>query len=277
MLVSQRTVTSLAALVLSSARRALRLPVLGACLLALFSSCGFGAGRDYAVTVTWLINGTAPSLALCQANGVDRIRFTVRTPSKTLTLEAPCESSIGLADPETNESIPYGGFTTTDSFNYEVSYRYEVAMLDRNGARLSGLSYEASFQIYSNDEQPWPLRPLELFAPLGDTASVDAQWDIAGSAPTSASCASLGASEVAIDVASSTDYYFDDAVEVARAACVDGRLVTEQRVLAEGEYWIRYVALDANGDDLQSVEAEDLYQVSAPGQLEVEAIDFSLP
>jgi hypothetical protein len=275
MLVCQRTVSSLVARVLRS--KAVRLLVLCACLLALSSSCGFGAGRDYAVTVTWLINGTAPSLSLCQANGVDRIRFTVRTPSKKLTLEAPCESSISLADPDTGDLLPYGGFTTTNSFNYEVSYRYEVAMLDRNGNPLSGLRYEDSFQIYSNDEQPWPLRPLELFAPLGDTASVDAQWDIAGAAPTSASCASLGASEVAIDVASSTDYDFVDSVEVARAECVDGRLVTQAGVLAEGEYWVRYVALDAKGDDLQSVYADDLYQVSAPGQLEVQAINFELP
>lgn len=261
MLVSQRPVRS----------------ILYACLFMLLASCGFGTGNDYAVTVTWLINGSAPSLALCKANGVDRIRFTVRTPSKKRTLEAPCESSVGLVDYETGDTLPYGGFTTTDSFRYEVSYRYEVAMLDRNGAPLPGLSYEDSFQVYLDDEQPWPLRPLELFAPLGPTAVVDAQWDIAGSAPTAESCAQLGATEVAIDVASSTDYDFVDPVEVARASCVDGRLVTEERVLAEGEYWIRYVALDAAESELQFVYAEDLYQVIGPSQLEVEAINFELP
>jgi len=259
MLVSQRTVATL----------------LSACLLMFLSSCS--TGQDYAVTVTWLINGTAPSLALCRANGVDKIRFTVQTPSKRRTLESPCESTVSLMDPETGDYLPYGGFITTESFNYEVSYRYEVTMLDRNGAPLPNLSYEDSFQVYADDEQPWPLRPLELFAPLGELAVLDAQWDIAGSAPTAASCAQLGATEIAIDVASSTDYDFVDPVEVARASCVDGRLVSDGRVLAEGEYWIRYVALDAEERELQFVYAEDLYQVSAPTTLQVEAISFDLP
>jgi len=248
-----------------------------ACLLALLSSCGFSTGHDYAVTVTWLINGTAPSRALCKAKGVDRIRFTVQTPSKRRTLEGPCESSIGLADPDTGELVPYGGFTSTESFNYETSYRYEVAMLDRQGVVISGLSYDDSFQVYSNDEQPWPLRPLELFEPLGGSAELDVQWDVAGALPTAESCATLGATEVAIDVASSTDYDFVDSVEVARGNCVDGGFITQEAVLAEGEYWIRYVALDANGDELQSVYAEELSPVSGPTRLQVEAIDFQLP
>lgn len=246
-------------------------------LLALLSSCGFSSGHDYAVTVTWLINGTAPSLALCQANSVDRIRFTVRTPSKRRTLEAPCESSINLTDYDTGDTLPYGGFTSTESFNYEVSYRYEVEMLDSKGNPIKGLSYEDSFQVFYEDEQPWPLRPLELFAPLGDTAAVDGIWQIAGKDPTTDACAQLGAAEIAIDVASSTDSGFSDPVEVARGSCVDGGIVTDERVLAEGEYFVRYVALSAEGDELAFVELSQVYLVDVPGVLQIDGADFDLP
>lgn len=254
--------------------------LLSGSLLALLSTsalgCGLSSGSDYGVTVTWLINGTAPSRALCRANGVDRIRFTVRKPGKKLSLEAACESAIGLADEEGNV-LPYGGFTTTASFNYETNYRYEVAMLDSAGKVLSGLSYEDSFQVYYNDEQPWPLRPLELFAPLGDTAVVDAAWTVGAQEASEALCSQLGASDVAVDVASSTDFDFVDPVEVARGVCSDGRIVTDQAVLAEGEYWVRYVSLDAEGNELDAVAAEQLYIIDAPGEIEIEEVDFKLP
>lgn len=237
------------------------------------TACGFDTGHDYPVTVTWLINGLAPTRAICEEQGIDRIRLTVRGPSKTRTLEGTCESTVTLLD-EDNYEVPYGGFTTTESFNYDVTYRYEVAMLDRNGGVV--IEYPDSFQVFYGDEEPWVLQPLELFSPKGNVASVQGSWTIDGQPASAETCKALGATEVAVDVASYTDYDFVDPVEVAFTSCSDGTIRTEQ-VLARGSYWVRFTALDANSDEVSSVYLEDVVDVNQSGELRLGTVRFSQP
>lgn len=239
--------------------------------LASSGACGFDVGEDYRVTVTWLINGTAPSRALCDENGVDRIRFTVFGPGKERSIEADCAESLTLDD-----GYDYGGFDSTRSFEYDVTYRYRVEMLDAAGRPLPDLAYSDSFRVYYGDFTPWVLTPLELYAPAGRTAAVTGEWTIEGRKANAADCDRLGAVAVGIDFASSTDPDFVDPWEIVRADCAAGIVISEEAVLAEGEYNVRYVALDANDEVIQDVILNDLYIVDQPGTLDVQTVDFDL-
>lgn len=243
--------------------------------LTLGTGCSFGVGSDYAVTVTWLINGTAPSKALCASQGVDRIRFTVLAPGKQRSLYADCDAQVTLSD-----NLPYGGFITTASFEYGTEYRYRVEMVDANGNTIEDESFTASysdkFQVYPEDDQPWVLTPLELFSPDGDLAGISAEWTIGGQKANDDTCQRIGAVAVAVDFASSTDTEFEDAFEMLNVDCADGIAFSDGAVLDEGEYNVRYVALDADGDVVREVVAEQLYVVDAPGTLDIETVDFKL-
>jgi hypothetical protein len=240
------------------------------------TGCTYDSGHDYAVTVTWLINGTSPSEELCEAQGVAQVRFTVESPSKRRSLTADCDASIVSA----YDGLRYGGVHTTVSFDYGVPYDYEVQMLDRDGEAIPELGYRETFQVHFGDELPIELRPLELWDPeRAPIASVFASWSIGGAAPTSASCARLGADEVAIEIASSTDATFEDYVEIANGKCADGELDTREPVLGEGEYVVRYVLFSADDEPLQEIPLADgdaliPFIVKQPGELAIDPVDF---
>jgi len=240
--------------------------------LAFVSGCAFDSGHDYGVQVTWLINGTAPDAATCKAMGVDRVRFTVTSSAKKRVLDAPCDSTESIWVNGNFED--YGAFTTTDSFDYGVTYKYEVAMIGNDGEVVDGVRYADTFQVFYGDELPWALAPLELFAPGGDIASLYASWTIDGKSADVALCEQLGASYVAIDVASSTDQDFVDYVEMARESCDTGEIVTSDPVLTYGQYLLRYVALGEGDEVLSEVYADGLYLVDTEGELQVAAADF---
>jgi hypothetical protein len=243
----------------------------------LTAGCSFDSGHDYAVTVTWLINGTAPSEELCEEQGVARVRFTVRSSSKRRTLEADCDSSIVSGW----DGLSYGGLRTTVSFDYGVPYDYEVQMIDRAGNAIPTLGYEDTFQVHYGDELPVELAPLELWDPeRSPIASLFGSWSIGGADPDSASCALRGATDVAIEIASSTDAAFEDFVEIAFAPCEDGVLDTRQPVLAEGEYVVRYVLFSADGEALEEISLADgdqliPFSVKQSGELAIDHVDFS--
>lgn len=252
----------------------LRLPLKLALLTTLAASgaCNFEVGSgDYRVTVTWLINGAAPSPDLCRENGVDRIRFTVLSPGKERIIEADCAESLTLDD-----GYDYGGFDSTRSFDYGVTYRYSVEMLDSSGRPLRDLAYTDSFKVYYGDYVPWVLDPLELFSPMGNTAAITGEWTLGGHKANAADCSRLGATTVAIDFASSTDPDFTDPVELASADCATGVVTTDRAVVGEGEYNVRYVLLDANDKIIQDIALDEPYFVDRPGTLDVEPVDFDL-
>jgi hypothetical protein len=150
-------------------------------------------------------------------------------------------------------------------------------MIDRSGRRLPGAFYEDTFYIDYGDPEPWVLPPLELFSPGGTMAALTAAWGIEGRDANQADCDRLGATSVAIDVASSTDDDFVDPVEVARGDCADGLIETGDGVLAEGEYLVRYVALDDDDNVIQEVYLDDeYYLVDRPGTIDLTGVDFDL-
>jgi hypothetical protein len=232
---------------------------------------GCGVGSDYAVTVTWLINGTAPSSSLCSAQGIDRVRFTVLGPGKERSLYADCDAQVLLDD-----GYYYGGFVSTESFEYDVRYRYRVEMLDEHGDVVQDAGYSDTFEASYGDYLPWVLTPLELFSPTGRVAGVSGTWTIEGRKANPTDCERLGAVSIAIDFASSTDSYFEGALEIVRADCATGSVISDGAVVSEGEYNVRYVALDENNEVISEVIAEPLYVVQEPGTLKIDAADFDL-
>jgi hypothetical protein len=247
-------------------------------LCAAAPACGFDSGHDYSTVVTWLINGTAPSPELCEEQGVDRVRFTVRSPSKRRTLEAPCSSQVVLP----SDGLSYGGFVTTQAFDYGVSYDYEVEMLDDSGQPIPGLGYSDTYTTYYGDYVPFELAPLELWDPgRSPIASARGSWTFAGAPANNAICAQLGAAEVAIEVASSTDANFEDYYEVAHADCADGVIDSVAPALAEGEYVARYVLFSADDEALQEIPLADgdqlfPFQVDRAGELHFDPVDFDV-
>ena len=234
------------------------------------SGCDFDTG--YAVTVTWLINGTAPSQALCDDQGVERVRLTLLGPGSQRVIEASCSEQMTLDD-----GYAYGAFNTTSSFDYGKVYEYRVEMIDHSGRRVPMAFYEDTFYIDYGDPEPWVLPPLELFSPQGTMAALTAAWGIEGRDANATDCDRLGATSVAIDVASSTDENFELFDEVARGDCADGLIETGEGVLAEGEYLVRYVALDEDDNVIQEVYLDDeYYLVDRPGTIDLTGVDFDL-
>ena len=264
--------------------------LLSALALLPLSAC-FDPGHDYAATVTWLINGVAPSEAMCDAYGVDTVRLTTWTRSRRQEVEAPCNRSIELYVDGTY--LDYGGFDTTEAFEYGVRYDYRVEMLDRDGNTV--VDYEDWFRLHFGDEEPFLLDTLELFQPEGDWASLSGSWTLSGETPDEASCAAAGIDEIAIDVTLVTSFDIDaffsdpaedafatfgDYYEVARAACAGGAVVTDA-VLGPGDYYVRYTALDSEGFVIDSYpwtredpDAEAPYLVDRRGELTLSPAAF---
>ena len=229
-------------------------PTVSVWALCLAAGCGFEPGHDYAVTATWLINGLAPTPELCAAYGIANVRLTVSTPGADRVLEAPCTNLVGIWDEAYGDYVDYGGFVTTEAFDYSVIYGYTLEMLDAGGKRLEGLWYKDNFQAYYSDPIPLVLAPLELLAPEGDEVSVSAAWSVAG-ADLEQGCSELGIETVALWVTSRTDLLFDDALEIAAAPCSDGAYASEGPVLALGHYLMKYVAFDPRGAVVEEGQA----------------------
>jgi hypothetical protein len=242
-------------------------------------ACGIDVSDDYAVSTSWLINGIPPSAAQCADFGVDRVRLRIKSHSHDRSLEAPCESTLTLSD-----GFDYGGFDTTFSFAYDTSYTFEVAMLDAAGnvvqLRGNDLAYTGTFRVRDRGVSYYELQPLELFSPFGNLADVEGAFSIAGKAPTAQSCDAEGISKVYLDLASATDPDFVDYEPLGEAACEDGVIYSNTPPLAEGEYFMRYVAVDANGDTVSiRVPVSDgsnyeVYAVDRAGTLSVQGVDL---
>jgi hypothetical protein len=242
------------------------------------ASCGYDAGGDYAVSVTWLINGIPPSRQQCEDYGIDRIRFRVKSRSHDRTLEAPCTDLVTLSD-----GFDYGGFDTTFAFSYDTSYEFEVSMLTASGrvATLQGseLSYSDRFRISDRYASYYELRPLELFSPFGDVADVVGSYTVLRKPASEEVCSDAGIAKVYLDLASATDPDFADYQELGQVDCAEG-VIQSGGALAVGEYFIRYVAVDGSDEILSTqVPVDDagnfqIYRVDSPGTLQVTRVDL---
>ena len=216
------------------------LPFLFTGVAAVFgaSACGFDPDHDYAVTSTWLLNGATPDAARCNELGISQFRLTMNGPGPAKKLEADCEEVIRI------EGATYGGFETSRSFDYGVTYAYTVDALDANGKAI--YRYESDITAYYGDFIPVDLDTVDVFEPAGGTASFSAQW-IFSEGDLAADCESNQIDKVAIWVASATDPDFFDYAILAEADCASGLIESDGKVLARGDYYFQYVAFDERG------------------------------
>jgi hypothetical protein len=241
--------------------------------------CSFDASEDYSVRVSWLINGLPPDQSTCDAFGVDRVRLHVRSSSHDRYLEAACATSIVLDD-----GYDYGGFESTRAFSYDTTYSFDVEMLDAdgNGVKLQRepLAYSDTFRVKDWDVDYYELQPLELFSPFGNMAGVDGAFTVRGKVPTSALCAAEEISKVYLDIASATDGDFVNYETIGEATCEEGFIAPTDVGLARGEYFMRYVAVNAVGDTIDELVPADtqgnfeLYRVDSRGTVHVSSVDF---
>jgi hypothetical protein len=202
------------------------------------SGCGFDPDHDYAVTSTWLLNGATPDATRCNELGISLFRLTTNGPGPAQTLDAACDEVIRI------EGASYGGFETARSFDYGVTYDYSVDALDANGKVI--YRYESYITAYYGDLLPVDLDTVDVFEPVGKTASFSAQW-VFSEGDLAADCESNQIDKVAIWVASATDPDLFDYAVLAEADCATGLIQSEGKVLARGDYYFQYVALDARG------------------------------
>jgi len=234
---------------------------LSACLgLGLGSGCGFDPGHDYAVTTTWLLNGATPDATRCKELGIEQFELRMDAAGPPVTLRADCDEIIRIGD------LTYGGFETTRSFDYGIVYHYTVDAIGTDGEATH--RYEADMSADYGDAEPVDLDTVDIFEPEGNISSYSAGW-VFSDGDLSDDCARNQVSKVELWMSSATDPSFYDAFVLDTAACDDGEMISKGRVLARGDYYFMYVALDDRGaiaeqSDPISVVIEEAGDVALP-------------
>jgi len=110
------------------------------------------------------------------------------------------------------------------------------------------------------------------FDPIGADASVEGSWTINGAAPTAESCAALGISHVRVR-------FFDgdrwaDHPELV-FSCTEGGFDTRpQAVVADGQWTMALVAIDADGDAIAMGPTQTVDTLAGGGHIALTPIDF---
>ena len=214
-------------------------------------------GHDYAVTSTWLLNAATPDATRCKELGIATFRLTMEGPRRTSSLEGDCTDTLYIA------GASYGGFETSRSFDYGVSYLYTVDALDAKGKALYG--YESEITAYPGDFVPVDLDVVDVFEPSGKIASLSAEW-VFTNGDLATDCNTNKIETVEIWVASATDPDFEDAFVLSSSACDAGTFISKGKILARGDYLFKYVALDGRPAFAEASEAISQY-IDEPGDL----------
>jgi hypothetical protein len=261
--------------------RPLRPRFLALLLTALGTSAGLGGcgsgSNDYAVVVSYVVNGLAPTPEECAAQGIKSVRLTVESGSRRRSVENACgETSIFLSD-----GYEYGGFLTTDWFEYGALYRYNLDMLGVNGDVL--IPGSGTFTAYYDDITPVELPTLDFFAPRtpgGEIATVTGSFTVGSGPDLTQACAAAGINRVELWVYSVLDElgeYYDRALY---APCDTGVLDSGTPLLNPGDYWVSYVAMNYVSETNYTVIEESdpiSVQVLEPGTVALEPHAFAGP
>ncbi len=254
--------------------RSLLVPML--CASLGLTACGAG-DNDYAVIVSYVVNGLAPTSEECALQGIKLVRLSIDSGTRTRTLESECgESSIFLDD-----GYEYGGFRTNQWFEYGVLYRYELEMIGVNGEVL--IPGSGTFVADYGNVTPVILPTLDFFAPRtpgGEIATVTGAFSVGETPDLAQACADAGINRVELWVYS----VFDEAGEyydrVLYTPCDAGTLDSGTPLLNRGDYWISYVALNYTSE-AQFVVVEESeaipVQVLEPGNVALPPHQFTGP
>jgi hypothetical protein len=217
---------------------------------------GCSSDGEYKVVVSWLINGTAPSPAMCQEQGIARARFEVWSRGKKLqTLETDCASLVERWQEgeggRGGSYVQYGGMITKRSFDWDESYHYALTLVDASGVPVS-LPGEGDFEVYYGDADYYELPYLDYFHAEGNAATVRGEWS-AGAGDVAADCATRRIANVSLIVSSALDADFIDVLELGRVPCAAGVLDSTVK-LATGYYQFRYEAFSEGGAFISASE-----------------------
>ncbi len=229
-----------------------------------------GCGDDlYPVVVSWAVNGLAPTAEVCERYDIDRVVLTVHDGARDRTMEADCASSLFLSD-----GYEYGGFVTTDSFEYDVTYVVQIDMLASDGTAI--ISHKTSFNTGSYDVTPVELNTLDFLSPFGNIAAVTGAFSV-GSGDQAQACADAGINRVELWVYSVLDFDLEAPAAVLYADCESGVLDSGPPLLDFGDYQVTYVALDYQSEEELTVieESEPIpVYVDAEGVVDLPSVRF---
>lgn len=218
------------------------------CLPLLSFAAGCSNEGDYAVAVSWLINGAAPDSAMCQEQGATRARFEVRARGeKTQVLEVDCASTIERWVEEIQDYAPYGGFISKPSFQWGVQYQYTLSLIDAAGNPVSPPGTGEFFLRYDEGEI-YELDYLDWLQIEGSSASVRGEW-LLGVGDLATECQTQRVASVEVVAFSALDVAFSQGVTVpgTKVPCASGAVRTNGAVLASGYYQFKYVGRSENG------------------------------
>jgi hypothetical protein len=242
--------------------------------LALGTLLGGCADDDrYALVTSWAVNAQAPSAEVCAREGVAQVRLTLQDGARMRTIESDCTRSLELRD-----GYRYGGFVTTRALAFDVTYRYRVELLRRDGSAV--LDHTGSVFAHRGDVTPVELPTVEVFDPLGDAAPVVGSFSVGAGDPAEL-CAKASVNRVELWVYSALeDTTSPDTppVHALYGDCASGELVSNGPLLALGDYQITYVALDYQSEAHYSVVDESAaipVSVDAPRTVTLPKVELS--
>jgi hypothetical protein len=240
------------------------------------ASCAGCADDDkYALAVPWAVNAIAPSAAVCQREGIDHVRLTIVDGARMRTIDSDCSRSIELSD-----GYRYGGFVTTKSLDYGVTYPYRVELLDAHGKAI--VHDEGSVEARRGDVTPVELPTVQVFDPLGSDAIVKGSYSV-GRGDAADLCARAGVNRVEMWVYSALDDVTSPDTEPVRALygeCASEKFDSGTPLLSLGDYQITYAALDYQSDGHYSVVKESdpiPVTVAKQGTVTLPKVDLALP
>lgn len=183
-------------------------------------------GSAASVEGAWTIEGAAPTEASCSALGITHLR--VRFYDGIVTYDHP-----DLVFP-----CAQGSFDTVDPVVADGVWTMSLVAIDGSGAKIA----EGPKETFDTLAVGGRIRlTAQDFSAAEVVTALQGAWTIDGAAPTAASCAALGATEVHVQFLDTAGEPGDDTLKVA---CADGSFRLE--AIAPGAYTVRLVAVDAS-------------------------------
>ena len=238
---------------------------------------GCSSNNDYAVAISYAVNALPPTADECAFYGIASVRLTIPDGAQKRTLESPCGSrTIFLSD-----QYEYGGFISTEYFDYGTVYRYELDLIGTHGEQL--IQGKGTFRADYGNEVPVELPTLDYFAPRvegGEIATVTGSFSVGNGGDLAQACAALGINRVEVWVYSALDTYDEFPDRALFASCDAGTLDSGTPLLNAGDYWISYVALnyesEANYTVVDQIDPISV-QVFEPGSVQLPPAQFAGP
>ncbi|MFT3927996.1 MAG: hypothetical protein QM778_36045 [Myxococcales bacterium] len=242
---------------------------------ASLAAVGCSSTDDYAVVVSWAVNGFAPSADDCDFYGIQSVRLTVQDGARKRTIEGDCGRTLTLSD-----GYPYGGYVSTEWFVYGSVYSYQLDMIGTHGESL--INAEGTFVADYGDVTPVELPTLDFFAPRapgGEIATVTGSFSV-GTGELAQDCAAAGINRVELWVYSVLDFDFEYPDRALFTTCDTGALDSGTPLLNAGDYQVTYVALNYTSETNYTVVQESdpiPVLVEQAGAVQLPAVSFTAP